>query len=90
MLKSKGASRGRIRTRGRRSAIQAAKPCSNRRCVMGEIGNRAWGLSGLILILTVSGAAGEARAQGLSVVTLDGRMIDLPVAERARKALARP
>lgn len=32
----------------------------------------------------------EARAQGLSVVSLDGRMIDLPVAERARKALARP
>ncbi|NOW48188.1 citrate lyase subunit beta/citryl-CoA lyase [Novosphingobium sp. SG751A] len=32
----------------------------------------------------------EARARGLSVVTLDGRMIDLPVAERARKALARP
>jgi citrate lyase subunit beta/citryl-CoA lyase len=32
----------------------------------------------------------EAQARGLSVVSLDGRMIDLPVAERARKALARP
>lgn len=30
-----------------------------------------------------------ARAQGLSVIQLDGRMIDLPVAERARKLLAR-
>lgn len=31
----------------------------------------------------------EAQAQGLSVGSLDGRMIDLPVAERARKVLAR-
>jgi citrate lyase subunit beta/citryl-CoA lyase len=31
----------------------------------------------------------EAQAQGLSVASLGGRMIDLPVAERARRRLAR-
>jgi len=33
--------------------------------------------------------AWQARAEGAAVVTLDGRMIDLPVVERARRLLAR-
>jgi citrate lyase subunit beta / citryl-CoA lyase len=34
-------------------------------------------------------ADAEARAKGLGAVQLDGRMIDLPIVERARRWLAR-
>jgi citrate lyase subunit beta/citryl-CoA lyase len=39
--------------------------------------------------VAILAAWNEAQAQGLSVASLGGRMIDLPVAERARRRLAR-
>ena len=45
------------------STSTAAEPCFNRRCAMGDVGNRAWGRRGLVLILAVAGVVYEARAQ---------------------------